>query len=169
MSSFPDSTPSDDTITIPLTRGYETTVDAVDADLAEVKWFATAYGYAARNKPRPQKGVVWIHRIILSRIIGRELRSDEYADHINGDKLNNTRANLRIAACVENQRNSRKPKHNTSGFKGVTWHKGHRKWKAQISIENKSRHIGYFDTREKAHAAYCEAAKRIYGEFARFE
>jgi hypothetical protein len=57
---------------------------------------------------------------------------------------------------------------NKSGFKGVTWMKRNKKWRAQIGIDHKSVFLGLFPSAKEAHVAYCEAAKRIYGNFANF-
>lgn len=175
MSSFPDSTPSDDTITIPLTRGYATVVDAVDSDLAKLRWHTWANAgvrnvYAKRGFR--QDGISqteMLHRVILSRVLGRPLLSGEQADHINGNGLDNRRSNIRLATSEQNGCNRRKSVNNTSGYKGVTWDKHNGKWKASIQVGKRPRFIGHFNTPEEAHAAYCEAAERLHGEFARFE
>ena len=90
---------------------------------------------------------------------------DGYLDHINGDRHDNRIANLRPATRSQNHGNSRRPRHNTSGFKGVT--KVRNKWRAQITKNNRSIHLGTFNTPEAAHAAYCEAAQKLFGEFVR--
>lgn len=87
-------------------------------------------------------------------------------DHINGDKGDNRLGNLREATQAENMRNTVRPSHNTSGFKGVSRHQG--KYRAVIQREGRHIFIGYFDTAEEAHAAYCRAAETHHGEFARF-
>lgn len=90
-------------------------------------------------------------------------------DHINCDKLDNRFCNLRQATNAENIRNSRKPSTNTSGLKGVSWHKPNNKWRVQISANGSKRHLGYFDEDklDEAAAAYERAAKALHGEFAR--
>jgi hypothetical protein len=88
-------------------------------------------------------------------------------DHIDGDRLNNRIANLREATRSENQRNVGVTRSNTSGFKGVYWYPRDRKWQAKIMLGGKSKHLGLFDSPDLAHAAYCEAAGRIHGDFAR--
>jgi len=88
-------------------------------------------------------------------------------DHINGDKLDNRRVNLRPANPTEQQANTPKPKNNTSGYKGVTWVAANRKWQAHLRYQRKLRHIGYFATPEEAALAYNEEARRLFGEFCR--
>jgi len=92
----------------------------------------------------------------------------EQIDHKNGDRLDNRWSNLREATPAQNNFNSKKPKNNTSGFKCVAWHKKLQRWRAYITINDRHRHIGLFDNKEDAHAAYCRAAKELRGEFARF-
>lgn len=88
-------------------------------------------------------------------------------DHIDGNRANNRIANLRIATTAQNAANSRAHRDNRSGFKGVSWSKVAKRWIAQISRAGQYRYLGYFDTPEEAHAAYCEAARELHGEFAR--
>lgn len=88
-------------------------------------------------------------------------------DHANTDKGDNRYANLRLATGSQNKANTGRQKNNVSGFKGVTWFARTEKWKAGIKRQHKTIHLGYFDSAEEAHAAYCSAALRLYGEFAR--
>lgn len=84
-------------------------------------------------------------------------------DHVNTIRNDNRIANLRLASASENCRN--RTNINKSGYKGVSWR--YNKWRAGIKIKGKSYHLGCFPTLEMAHAAYCEAAKKFFGEFAR--
>ena len=87
-------------------------------------------------------------------------------DHRDSEPANNRWGNLREATRAQNNQNSGKPARNTSGYKGVSWHRGQRKWVAQIAYKGKKQHLGYFDISEEAHVAYCEAAEKYHGEFA---
>lgn len=62
----------------------------------------------------------------------------------------------------------KKPRTNKSGYKGVSWHAGGKKWQAHVRIEGVNQYLGLFGTPEEAHAAYCAAAVAGRGEFARF-
>lgn len=156
-------------ITLPLSRGIDTIIDDEDGDLVSRHWKIRG-GYVCHHcTQNGRKGLCFIHRIILERIIGRILIKGEVVDHIDGNPLNNHRSNLRLASIKENVRNSKKPKNNTSGFKGVSWHDRAQKWRARIFVDRRQIHLGYFDTPEEAHKAYMEAAKELHGEFARFE
>lgn len=154
----------DATIEIELTKGQVTIIDVVDADLAQFKWNAQK----SRNTyyPRRASGIM-MHRVILGRKLGRELESTEQCDHINGDGLDNRRANLRVATHAQNQRNRGRNKNSKSGYVGVR-PRGE-KWRASITVNGKSIELGTFDTPEDAHEAYKEAAKKYHGRFARFE
>lgn len=92
--------------------------------------------------------------------------SDEI-DHIDGDKSNNRISNLRHATKAENRRNIPIRSNNTSGVKGVDFCRRTGKWRAFVSIEGKTRHLGYFSKIEDATAARVRAAISVYGEFAR--
>jgi hypothetical protein len=93
---------------------------------------------------------------------------DTELDHANGDKTDNRMCNLRQASRCDNNRNQPKRKHNTSGYKGVSWSKRNRKWVARIRFEWKQKHLGYFDEATDAHAAYEKAAKELHGIFANY-
>lgn len=103
-----------------------------------------------------------MHRVLLG--VGNE----EFVDHADGDGLNNRRYNIRIATPLENNRNIGPSKLNKSGFKGVSWYGQSGKWRAIISLNGKRISLGLHETKESAHAAYVEAAKKYHGEFARW-
>lgn len=107
------------------------------------------------------------HRLAWLYVYGRW--PERHIDHINGNPTDNRIANIRGAAPFQNMANSRKPRTNTSGYKGVHWHKVARKWTARIRVRGVSVYLGLFATAEEAHAAYCARALAEKGEFARFE
>ncbi len=90
-------------------------------------------------------------------------------DHINGMRDDNRIANLRLATPSENGRNRGATASNTSGVKGVTWHKRDQRWQAQIGHNGYHVHLGYFTDLAAATAAYEAAASRLHGEFARIK
>jgi len=91
---------------------------------------------------------------------------DCFIDHINRDSTDNRFSNLRKASYAENNRNKSMSRNNTSGYKGVNWHKGSNKWRAEIKVNNKAITIGYFKNIEDANIAYTEAVKQYHGQFA---
>jgi hypothetical protein len=93
--------------------------------------------------------------------------ADKVVHHEDGNGLNNTKENLQIVTIGENNRCSRKRgRLASSKYKGVSFVRGKRKWRAQVSHNGKYKHIGYFETQEQAARAYDEAAKIYHGKFA---
>lgn len=90
-------------------------------------------------------------------------------DHINGDRSDNRINNLREASRMENARNRGANINSPSGLKGVSWSKSSGKWRARITAGGPENNLGFFDTAEDAHAAYCVAANKLHREFARTE
>lgn len=155
---------------IPLTKGKFAVVDDEDfSRLSRWKWHYGKRGYAARTveigyfQGKRKQTQILMHREVI------EVPNNMFVDHINGDKLDNQKTNLRIVNTQQNNWNSKTPAHNTSGFKGVSEDKRNlsKKWQAYITVDNKKIHLGYFSTKEDAAKAYNEAAKEIFGEYAR--
>lgn len=94
--------------------------DTVDRDLAKLKWHLHNAGYATRwGTVNGKRQKVYAHRIVLARKLGRKLMRGEMTDHINRDKLDNRRENLRVADKSINTINRDLDPRNTSGYKGV--------------------------------------------------
>lgn len=90
-----------------------------------------------------------------------------FVDHINHNGLDNRKANVRPATPADNARNARYPKRNTtSKYRGVWYNKQTKKWRVQILVNRKKKHIGYFNNETDAAKAYDRAARRLHGEFA---
>lgn len=139
----------------------------------------------SRNRPGGEAGtvrdpntlnpylVIWVdgvlyraHRLAWFYVHG--VWPTEGLDHVDGDGLNNRMANLR--ECNQQQNNGNHKRlcgHNTSGLRGVTWKKDRQKWKAYIVKNGRQHHLGYFDDKEAARAAFAAAAIEHFGEFAR--
>ncbi len=156
---------------IPLTKGQVAIVDASDYEwLTRWSWqaafSATANTYYAVSCQRVEgkNASFRMHRMIL----GLEHGDKRQGDHINLDTLDNRRSNLRIASVAQNCQNRGIRSNKVSQFKGVCYEpRGLKHWVARIRLEGRLIHLGLFLTPELAHAAYCEAAKRLHGEFAR--
>ena len=103
-------------------------------------------------KNKKQKCVL-IHRLIAELLIPNPLNKLT-VDHMDGNSLNNSINNLRWATYQEQSINRRIQSHNTSGFRGVCFHKRANKWQAQISIDGKTKHIGLYETAEAASDAF---------------
>jgi len=102
-----------------------------------------------------------LHRDIL------KCSDDFEIDHINGDRLDNRRSNLRIATRSENSCNTVR-KNNLSGQKGVSYLKHNKKWIAQISKNRKKYYLGCFESKFDAIKVYQDKAKELHGEFAKW-
>lgn len=135
-----------------------TQVDEVDLTTwGSYTAYINNYGYVCLYLGNQKKKL--LHRLLL-----KEPLAD--VDHINRVRSDNRRANLRIASRTHNLINSKLSPANTTGFKGVCWIPARNKFKASISVDNKSQHLGYFDTAEEASRLYLRYARLLYGEFA---
>lgn len=154
-------------ITIQLTQGYATFVSEEDSDLATQKWFAAVKPNGQTYAHRGAYKTIRLHRVILARMLGRELLENEQCDHKNGNGLDNRRSNLRLATGYENSLNRKLRKNNQLGLKGVS-RKGKR-FVARITVNKKTIQLGIFDSPQEAHDAYRIASKCYHGQFGRTE
>lgn len=125
-----------------------------------VGWSANGYlAVTINNKD------YYLHRLAWFYMTGEWPEHD--IDHKDLNKKNNKWNNLRKATHIENCRNRFINKNNTSGYKGVSWDKKNKKWAANIHINYKKKFIGYYNTAELAHEAYCKAALKYFKDFMR--
>ncbi len=149
-----------------LSRGQIAFVDDEDFEkVSKLKWFMSNNGYAVRtihNKKNCKK--MHMHQFVLG--------VTETVDHRDGDKLNNQKNNLRVATNTQNQFNRGKQKHNTSGFKGVSYRKNRshlsNPWEAKIHVNKKTYYLGVYAKAKEVAQAYDKAALKYCGEFANF-
>ena len=101
------------------------------------------------------------HRLAWLYVHGNFPEKD--IDHINEIKTDNRICNLRLDSNRENEQNVSSVRlNNTSGLTGVTWHKKHKEWRAQIKIKGKKKYLGQYNTPEEAHAAYLCAKTELH-------
>lgn len=162
---------------IQLTRGKITTVDECDVEwLNQWKWqahFDPTYrgdgNWLARRTLHGQgrEGYsVYMHRVVLARMLERDLVRSEKVDHRDGNPLNNRRENIRLATHAQNVQNRKGLLGSSSPYKGVSWSKRSGCWIASIKGNGRRVDLGYFDNEHDAARAYDIAARQQYGEFA---
>lgn len=149
-----------------LSNGSITLLD--DADYEIVKrwtWRKDRHGYATRvrrvyiSPNRYKCTTIFLHRQITDAKTGFDV------DHMNRNRLDNRRSNLRQASRSQNNINSKIAHTNTSGYKGVNFHKSTGKWRAYISQSGKQIYLGLFSTIDQAASARRNKAIELYGEF----
>lgn len=147
------------------TSGVAAVIDEADVDLVLAMKWRLFLGNNKKMYAAHDSGLM--HRVILDCPVGIEV------DHINGNGLDNRRANLRLATHSQNLANqashlTRKGKATHSKFKGVTSPFPHRErpWRATISVDRKQHFLGYYEHEEDAARAYDSAARLHFGEFA---
>ena len=106
-----------------------------------------------------------LHRLAFLYMTG-EHPSDQ-VDHINGDKSDNRWLNLRIASNSQNHMNVGLQSNNTSGEKGVVFHKPSGKWVARVKVQGKLHSLGCYDDKDAAIIVVRAARKRLHGDFNR--
>lgn len=155
---------------ITLTQGQVAKVGVCDYEwLTQWNWAAqydphTQSFYASRQYRVSSSETV---RVLMHRQILNLMDEDLLVDHRNGDTLDNQRSNLRQATHSQNGQNRKINRSHALGLKGVS-RKGNA-WSARIRLKSVLIHLGNFATPELAHAAYCEAAERYFGTFARLD
>jgi hypothetical protein len=146
---------------VPLGKGRYALVDVADFDLVRQFRWSFHRGYAEAYAGGT---TTLLHRLIMG------LGAGEIGDHINRDKLDSRRANLRRATTSQNAQNvGKRTKSPRSRFKGVTPNHNARKtkpWRAVINLDGRAIYVGIFDREEDAARAYDHKAVEIHGEFA---
>jgi hypothetical protein len=143
---------------IRLAGGHIALVDDCDFDdLSKYFWWLTSNGYAARKGKG--RTTIRMHR----QVIGVTADRSKLVDHINGNRLDNRRENLRACNKSQNGMNSKTRSDSVSGLKGVTATRG--RFSARISVDGRQKYLGSYETAEEAHEVYCLWANMVYGEF----
>lgn len=144
---------------IKLTNGGHVFVDDdMFQSLKKWRWQKSQNGYAVRCGSRKDKTIL-MHRIIAGTPDGL------CTDHINKNKLDNRRENLRSCTKAQNAINAKIQSNNISGYKGVSWSKDKKKWRSQIVFRQKAIHLGYYDDIRIAANAYNKKARELFAEF----
>jgi hypothetical protein len=153
--------------TIQLNKNQFAIVDDMDFDgLSKFKWHVkvgrkTIYAQRKAKMPNGKYKTILMHRQILGLDDPKIL-----CDHQNRNGLDNQRSNLRSCTTAENSRNQGLRKTNTSGYKGVTFDKRDKKFKAEIRVNGKLKNLGLYKCPAEAAKAYDAAAANLHGEYA---
>jgi hypothetical protein len=135
-------------------KGQPFWVDDEDADRVSARRWSTDRDYIVSGRVR-------LARFVLDAPAGLEV------DHVNGNKRDNKKSNLRLATKAENQRNKGKYKSNTTGFKGVSFDKSSGKFEARFKVNGRQYFAGRYATAEEASVAVSHAREIAHGDFAR--
>ena|SRR3990167_6757128 len=125
-----------------------------DADYAIIsawRWYVDNKGYSYREKSGNKR--VFMPQLIM----GKYPIDKPEIDHLNANKLDNRRENLRFCTSGENRQNRRKYQNNKSGFLGIFWHKQGKKWMARIHQNKKPIYLGLFSNLQDAKKAVKKA------------
>lgn len=156
------STPSGETVTIPLTQGQVAVIDAEDAErVLAHRWYAswTRHTFYARRTVKGKK--IYLHRFIM-----QPPDSSVFVDHIDGDGLNCTRANMRLVTSAQNQQNRTRPRTGGCGFIGVCWDKNAKCWVADVRKDGQNIRVGRFSSAKAAAIARDRVALELFGDYA---
>jgi len=153
---------------VPLSKDKFTIIDLEDFEKVKgFKWYFSSRGYATSSqwrcfpKNHANQYTLHMHRVIMNTPEGL------LTDHINGDSLDNRKSNLRIVTNAQNLCNVKLTKKNTSGYKGVSWCKNSKHWRAKITFERKIFWLGGHKCPQEAAKAYDKAALKYFGEYAK--
>lgn len=152
------------TVIIPLTQGKETIIDKEDYErVSKYKWcYSSSNGYAVSRKDvNGETRAILLHRYILGTSDGL------HTDHINMDKLDNRKTNLRECEPSDNYANVEKRSDNKSGYKGVYWRNDKQKYQVTIRKDNKTYYLGLFESIDDAIRMYDFWIVQMRGEFSR--
>lgn len=161
----------DDYLVLRMRAGGFVKVDPDDlAFLGDWCWYKSAFGYAVRairvDGTASGKSISRMHREIMARHLGRPLGRWELIDHVNGDRLDNRKKNLRLANATQNMHNLKKHGVTSSRYKGVCWDAARKKWKAEIRADERRWMIGRFEDEDTAAWMRDQWCIALHGEFA---
>lgn len=147
---------------IMLSRGAYAIVDDADkAQLDHYHYYLNGHGYAERTVKGTHHQTVYLHHDIIGKP-----PEGMVVDHINRNRLDNRRCNLRFVSRTQNRVNSCPQKNGSSKYKGVSYHRQLKKWRSCITVAGKTISLGCYFSEQEAAEAYNQAAIQFYGEYA---
>lgn len=152
---------------IPLTKGRFALVDDSDyAWLSSFRWCYSSDGYAVNyyrdDYGRSRKRSM--HRLLMAAILKQFVPPELQVDHINHNRIDNQRQNLRLATRSQNQAYKMLQANNSTGYKGVIWSKN--RWEVRIRYQGRKLYLGRYDDPIQAASVYDGSARLLYQEFA---
>ena len=142
-------------------KGETFLLDAEDVERClRHSWCFDLRGYLVSRLSKNDKNTITLHRFVLNMKAGDGLS----VDHINGDRADNRKSNLRTCTQAENGRNLKRKKNNKTGYPGVEITKAGT-YRATLMIDGKSKGLGTYKTFEEAKAARINGEFVYYGEF----
>lgn len=147
---------------IELTKGYKAIVDDEDFEFLNQFHWTYSLGYALRHgKVCGKYKAIYMHRLVNKTPKG------VFTDHINRNKLDNRKINLRTVTKSQNQRNVDTQSNSTSGFKGVSYHKLNKRWQTYIKVNGKQIALGSYGDARQAAQVYNNSALKYHGQYAK--
>ena len=148
----------DGTVSLLMENGQKTLMDIDSLKFVNNRVHIAKHGYAILCLNSKN---YYLHSLIVKAPVGMEI------DHINGDTTDNRKCNLRLCTHQQNLYNCKKPKNNSSGYKGISWDVHAKKWVAHFNHNKHRVYVGLYPTIKEAVVAYAIKINEFNGEFAR--
>lgn len=148
-------------------KGEEFYFDIEDYDkIKDYCWWKHHTGYIMTNaiQENGKRKIIYLHKVVMDCTYSGRL---QIVDHINGNKEDCRKCNLRYATAQQNNRNRKVRKNNTSGYNGVQWNRWHKVWEVSIGIDYKRTYVGTSKDLNEAIRLRQEAEKKYYGDWVR--
>lgn len=127
--------------------------------IKDYSWHKSSDGYIVAHSHEDSSKIIRIHRLILD--------TNEFIDHINHNKSDNRKCNLRVASYIQNSQNRSIQNNNTTNVTGVYWNKKNKKWVVIIVVNKRRMYLGSYANKDEAIEVRQNAEKKYFGEFRR--
>lgn len=147
-------------------KGEEFYFDIEDYDnIKNYCWWKHHTGYImADSFTNGKRKTIYLHKLVMKCPYSGRF---QIVDHINGNKIDCRKNNLRYATAQQNNQNHKLNKNNKSGYSGVQWNRWHKVWDVCISIDGKRTYVGTSKDKNEAICMRKNAEKQYYGEWVR--
>lgn len=142
-------------------NGKSFVIDAEDLQMVlSISWNIGKTGYVSGHLPNGGRKNVKLHRFIMG-VTDRQI----CVDHINHDKSDNRKSNLRVCTYSQNNMNRYTGSSNSSGSTGVCWDNQHQRWRAFIGVNDRNICLGFYKSFDEAKAARKRGEDKYFGEY----